>query len=367
MLAEYLEDKNRLLGALEKAGAALHERTSVYALLETDDPAWPFEIALVSAQGSVDDQMKLVNERLFGRAFLDYGFHEVLDENSIEGTVYAPIEELFSDDDCIGVAPVSFFDADAARARMARGADEDEDDDSDAVLDSQRFAHFLKAVSGKVVDGQPAGTMTYDDTERVRGLIFKYDTGAGAPVVAFQRVQPMWVQQKSSLLLFTPEGNAPEVFAARSLKMGTAFDFVLYEDTLYFRSLKALEILFKYRKLVAQQAKDYADTLEPIVADFEKLDERIDKSRAVANKLLKLQQEGSPVADMDPTELEGRVGRIPYYNRKVHFNEQGKVMLTTDTNVSDFIRMLQDTLLVSPLSSSKYEAKSKKLLDSEEL
>ena len=41
-------------------------------------------------------------------------------------------------------------------------------------------------------------------------------------------------------------------------------------------------------------------------------------------------------------------------------------MLTTDTNVSDFIRLLGDTFLVSPVSDARYEAGTKKLLDSDE-
>ena len=46
----------------------------------------------------------------------------------IEGVAYQPIEELYADPDCIGCAPVSFFDDDKTVARMAHGADEDDDE-----------------------------------------------------------------------------------------------------------------------------------------------------------------------------------------------------------------------------------------------
>lgn len=366
MDAELLKDKTALLAAIERADASLKENSSIYALVETEDPGWPFEIRLLSAAPLADAELKVINERLFDRAFLDFGYHEVRDENNIAGISYEPVEELFSNPDCIGVTGLELFDDELAAARMAHGMDEDDDASNP---DNGRFAAFLRAVRGSVVEGSPAAEVSYDDVQHLCGLIFKYQCGPerGDCVVAFQRVQPMWIQQKSSILTFDPDATGATAFSGRSLKIGTSFDFSLYGGKVFFRSLKALEILFKYKKLVAQQAKDYADSLEPILADFEKIDERIEKSRAVANKLLKLQQDGSPVAEIDPAELEGRISRIAYYSRKVKFNEEGKVMLTTDTQVNDFIRMLSDTFLVSPLSAARYEARTKKLLDSDEV
>lgn len=364
MLSEYAYDKKSLISALERADASLHENTSVYALLETDDPGWPFEVRLVCGKGQESADMKLIDERLFDRAFLDFGYHEVRDEKNLEGVAYAPIEELLANPDCIGVAPIEFFDADASRARMAHGMDEDDEQD----LDTPRFVRFLKLARETVFEGVACDELQSDDLERICGLLFRYDThaqGDASCVMAFQRVQPMWVQKKSSLLVFGAEGQV-QAFSGRSLKVGNNFDFVIFDGKILFRNLRALEILFKYRKIVAQCAKDYADTFDGILADFEKIDERIEKSRAVANRLLKLQREGSPVANLDAQELQYRVNRIGYYSRKIKFNEEGKVMLTTDTNVSDFIRLLGDTFLVSPVSDARYEARTKKLLDSDE-
>lgn len=152
-----------------------------------------------------------------------------------------------------------------------------------------------------------------EDVAQVRGLLFKYVTGASGDaqcVIAFQRTQRMWIQQKSSYLLFDGAQARPEAFSSRSLRVGTTFDFVLFGDNVFFRNLRALEILFKFNRLVSQRAKDYADTLDGIVADFEKFDERIEASRGVANKLLKMQREGTAVAELDPEELEYRVNRI---------------------------------------------------------
>ena len=218
MLTELLEEKKALMAALDAVNADLHRNVSVYAVLETQDPSWPFDIRWVAKPGTASDDMKLINERLFDRAFLDYGFHEVLDENQIEGVAYQPIEELYADPDCIGCAPVSFFDDDKTVARMAHGADEDDDELED--LDAQRFLFFLKSVAGSVVD-----------VEKLVGLVFKYECageGGRQTVVAFQRVQRMWIQQKSSYLLFGTEEDEPFAFSYRSVKIGNSFDFVLY-------------------------------------------------------------------------------------------------------------------------------------------
>lgn len=130
--------------------------------------------------------------------------------------------------------------------------------------------------------------------------------------------------------------------------------------------MRALEILFRFNKFVSKRAKDYADTLDPFLADFEKLDACIDASRGVANKLLKMQRDGSPVAQLAPEELETKANRIPYYSNKLKFNEDGKIMLTTNREVNDFIRMLNDDYLVSPLTQEDYEARTKKPLKRDE-
>ena len=93
---------------------------ATYAVIETEDPAMPFEICLVHDCGNEDDAARLLNERLFDRAFLDFGYKEVRGEDNLEGVIYAPIEELFTDKVCIGVASRSMFDDDLSRVRMAR-------------------------------------------------------------------------------------------------------------------------------------------------------------------------------------------------------------------------------------------------------
>lgn len=292
MIAEYKNDKVAFLSALEQADANLHANVATYAVVETEDPMTPFEICLVHERGAESDAARLLNERLFDHAFLDFGYKEVRSEDNLEGVVYAPIEELFGDKPCIGVAPRSMFDDDLTRVRMARGAEEDDvEEDADAMC----FTHFLKAVDGRVIDG---GSCPHARCRRChpgsRPAFQIRDRGDDASqcVVAFQRTQRMWIQQKSSYLLFDGAHAEPDAFASRSLRVGTTFDFALFGDKLLFRNLRALEILFKFNKLVSQRAKDYADTLDGIVADFEKLDERIEASRGVANKLLKMQREG---------------------------------------------------------------------------
>ncbi len=367
MLSEYMNDKTRLLSALEQISANLHERCATYAIIETEDPATPFEARWVHRQGEESDAARIMNERLFDRGFLDFGFKEIRGEDNLEGMVYGSIEELFADSNRIGVAPYSFFDDDAAQVRMAHGADDDVS--SSVEADLMRFPFFLNLVRGRVISGEPASVLNAQEVPQVCGLLFRYaiDGADGKNcIVAFQRTQRMWIQQKSSYLLFDGAQATPEAFSSRSIRVGTSFDFCMYDDSLYFRNLKALEILFKFNQLVSQHAKDYADTLDPILADFEKLDERIDASRGVANRLLKMQREGTPVADMNADDLQYRANRIAYYSHKLKFNEDGKVMLTTNREVSDFLRMLNDEYLVSPLTQGAYEARSKKPLDSDE-
>lgn len=364
MLTEYKNDKAALLSALELVDANLHANTASYAVVETEDPARPFELRWIHEAGRESASAKLMNERLFDRGFLDFGYKEVRSEDNIEGISYEPIEELLVNDACIGVASFSFFDEDASRVRMARGAEEDEAPEENPA--AMRFARFLEIVRGTCIEGAPQKALSQDEVGQVCGLLFKYqEASSGDFIIAFQRTQRMWIQQKSSFLFFNEDG-APEAFAGRSIKLGNGFDFIWHGDNLFFRNLRALEILFKFHKLSSQQAKDYADTLDPILADFEKLDERIEASRGVANKLLKMQKEGTPIAELSADELQYRANRIAYYSRKLKFNEDGKVMLTTNREVSDFLRLLNDTLLVSPLTSVEYEATSKKPLEAPE-
>lgn len=365
MITEYKNDKTALLSALEQADSNLNANTSVYAVVATEDPVAPFEICMVQEPGSRNPEMKTINERLFDRAFLDFGYKEVLGPDNLEGTVYAPIEELFTKENIIGVAPRDFFDQELSSYRMARGAEEDADDEDSLEL----FPVFLKLVDERVIDGKPQRQLETHDLSHVCGFLFKYATGDGSDascVVAFMRIMRMWAQNRSSFFLFEGSKGTAEPFASSSIRIGNRFDFLLHSNKVFLRNFRALEILFKFNKLLAQRAKDYADTLDPFIADFEKLDERIEASRGVATKLMKMQREGSPVAELAPEELEERVNRLPYYNRKLKFNEEGKIMLTTNREVNDLLRMLNDDYVVSPLTNEDYEARSKKPLKRDE-
>ena len=367
MLSEYADAKKNLMAAIEQSDEQLNRVTTIYALLETEDPGWPFDLRLISRQGLLDEELRVMNERLFDKAFLDFGYREIRTEDNLEGVVYAPLEDMMSDNSCIGVAPVSQFDESVAKAYMARGAEDDEVSEDPSRM---RFNFFLRLVREFVMGFDEPQVMTAGELDRISGLIFKYDPdgqGGQSCVVAFQRVQRMWVQKRSSYLLFTDEGAEPSPFAGQSLKLGNSFDFAICSGQVFFRNLRALEILFSFTELLAQQAKDYADTLEPIVADFEKLDERIEASRSVANKLIKLQKEGSAVAELSVEELQARVSRVAYYSGKIKFNEQGRVMLTTNTEVNDFLRLLNDNMLVSPVTSERYEVRSKKRLTADDV
>lgn len=217
MIAEYKNDKVALLSALEQADANLHAHVATYAVIETEDPAMPFEICLVHDCGNEDDASRLLNERLFDRAFLDFGYKEVRGEDNLEGVVYAPIEELFTDKVCIGVAPRSMFDDDLSRVRMARGAEEEEVEETDDVM---RFVHFLKAIDGRVIDGAPARTLAAEDVAQVCGLLFKYVTGTDGSaqcVVAFQRTQRMWFSKsRATCSLTVPKASRKRLRAALS-------------------------------------------------------------------------------------------------------------------------------------------------------
>ena len=365
-MSEFSKEKKTLcdvLNVVAKAGVAEH--VSTYALIDTEDPGWPFDFRWIQKEGAATRENTLFNERLFESGFLDFGFREVRNEDNLESVVYKSIEDMFTDKDCIGVAPLEMFEGNE-RVRMARGI---EDENEDENPENYKFALFAKGVEGNIVDGQPAQELDYEDVPKVLGLVFKYTVsieGKRQDIVAFQRTQPMWILKKSSFLLFNREGGT-ETFSDRSLKLGTNFDFIIYQGTAYFRTLRTLEGLFGFRRLMQQHARDYAEELDHLVADFEKLEERISESTTVANKLLKLQKDASPVVDMPASELEYRVKRMACYSTKVNFNQEGKVMLVTNGNVNDFLRVLSDDVLVSPLSEARYQCRSKKRLDDPEL
>ena len=358
-MSDFLEDKKQLTGLLDSIAAdGVANNVSISALIDTEDPAFPFDYRWIQKAGASSRAGGLCVERLFDTGFMDFGFREVRNEDNLEGVVYKDIEDMFSDPDCIGVATQAYFGPQGDSIRMARGIEaEAEEEDPDTY----KFALFLTGVQQNIVDGEPAQQLDYEDVSKVLGLIFKFELG-GRVLVAFQRTQRMWIQQKSSYLLFSRD-DTPEFFSDRSLKLGSSFDFCIFGENVYFKSLKTLEGLFAFRKLMQQHARDYADTLDHLVADYEKLEERITESTTVANKLLKIQKDGSAVVDMPANEVAYRVKRLAYYSGKVNFNEEDKVMLVTNANVSNFLKMLGDDMLVSPLTEAHYEAKSKKRLD----
>ena len=138
-------------------------------------------------------------------------------------------------------------------------------------------------------------------------------------------------------------------------------DVVIVEDTICPSKISFLENYFGFEVYIRTEAQSTVRIIETtgLIKDIEKFNDFIAKEKPTnAKKLLKIKN--SPVLSMPVEIVIQRLPSIPRYsNIKI---EDGQIIATSQKDVSNILKMLNDDFLRSELSQKEYDSPAKKIL-----
>ncbi len=140
-------------------------------------------------------------------------------------------------------------------------------------------------------------------------------------------------------------------------------DLAIINGSIITSNISLLQQSFGFEKYIRSEAAKTIQTIETldILSDTSKLLAFEDKAKLTnAKKLLKAQK--SPVLDMDKTALISGLQKHPRYKNKFKF-EKGKIIINSQKDVAELIKMLNDDIVRSELTNQEYDSTAKNRLE----
>ena len=205
-------------------------------------------------------------------------------------------------------------------------------------------------------------SFTEDDRSDLLGFAFCFAIDSKA-VWVYQHVYPTSVSKKSKGLLAVigHESVFEKVDKNRLFCIESRGDVVIIENTICPRKVKFLEQNFGLEVYIRTGAQNTISTIKAtgLIEGVEKFNDFIAKEKLTnAKKLFKIKN--SPVISIPVEVIVKRLPEIPRYNNiKI---ENGKIVATSQKDVLNILKMLNDDFLRSELSQKEYDSPAKKIL-----
>lgn len=147
------------------------------------------------------------------------------------------------------------------------------------------------------------------------------------------------------------------------LRLEERIDIAVIEDSLITSRIDVLQRQFGFSEYIQREAGKTLDAIRKIdlLQDTDKLDALLGKeSLTFAKKLMKI--ENSPVLSMKREELAEKLKTHPRYRNSFQFSGDDRVILRSQKDAKEFLKMLNDDFVRSDLSGQEYDSPSKQLL-----
>lgn len=204
----------------------------------------------------------------------------------------------------------------------------------------------------------------FSESDRANLLGFAFCFSIDAKRVwAYQHVYPTSISKKSNglLTLISRENVFEKLSNSKLFCIEKRVDVVIVETTICPCKISFLENNFGFEVYIRSEAQSTISVIETtgLIQDIAKFNDFIAKEKTTnAKKLLKIKR--SPVLSMPAEVVIQRLPTIPRYsNIKI---EDGQIIATSQKDVANILKMLNDDFLRSELSQKEYDSPAKKIL-----
>lgn len=204
---------------------------------------------------------------------------------------------------------------------------------------------------------------TYSEKEQdsLMGLLFRINLNDNN-VWFYQHIYPvrMIKRSKSIYAMFSNDTYVP--LNRDVLQIDSRIDFLIIGNAIITSNINLLQKHFGFDEYIRSEAKQAIGIIDEldIVSDMSKVFAFESKEQLTnAKKLLKAKN--SPVLKMEKKELISKLINHPRYKDKFTF-ENNQIVINSQKEVKEFIKMLNDDIVRSELTNSEYDSSNKQIL-----
>lgn len=247
--------------------------------------------------------------------------------------------------------------------------DDIEVDSSDNIADKRRVIYEFQQTEAYspfgVIKEWRKETEQYSEQDQpnLRGLLFRMNRNDD-DIWAYQRIYNVsLVKRSKSLLATVGKTNTYVLMDTDVLRIDSRIDVLIIDDIFFSSNVNLLQKSFGFDAYIRGEAAKTIQLIDNlgVVSDTQKIMAFGDKE-ALSNAKKLLKAKNSPVMKMKKTDLLMRLRKHPRYKNKFKIQDD-KIMINSQKEAGEFIKMLNDDILRSELTGWEYDSLSKKVLE----
>lgn len=187
--------------------------------------------------------------------------------------------------------------------------------------------------------------------------------------ILYKRFYPVFLLGRGSFCLI-PSKQRFEELDREILRVSRDYQFIRSGSDIYIKDLKVLEKFGGFRSIIEKEATAAVDVIEGLnlLEESEILRETLAQDITFARKLCRVGRHSPVLLNHVSNETIIEFSKnYPGLSGQLRYNEVGKrILLTTKKSQKLFLKLLDDSYLVSQLTNLYYESSSKECIFSEE-
>lgn len=245
-------------------------------------------------------------------------------------------------------------------------------DDRDGVFyhyDMEEFPESLKYFSEfDYKTDYPKFVFGKDDLIHLEAYIIVIGTQE-KHCILYKRFYPVFLLGRGSFCLI-PSKRRFEELDREILRVSRDYQFIRAGGDIYIKDLKVLEKFGGFRSIIEKEAITTVDVIEGLnlLEESEILRETLAQDITFARKLCRVGRYSPVLLNHIPNETIIEFSKnYPGLSGQFRYNEAGnRILLTTKKSQKLFLKLLDDSYLISQLTNLYYESSSKECIFSEE-
>lgn len=180
-------------------------------------------------------------------------------------------------------------------------------------------------------------------------------------IYCYQNIFPTSFIKRNNKIPLIRNGNTFSQTKNNIFVIEKRVDFIIFNNELYVQNWKMLQSKYSFNDYISKTANTTLDKVRNcgLLDDMTKLIEENEKIN-ISKQLMKA--ENSPIFNIPKQNILNKA-KISQTYKKL-FDEDGNLVVNTKEKVKIFIKLLNDDILISPLTDQEYSVTSKKETDS---
>lgn len=200
----------------------------------------------------------------------------------------------------------------------------------------------------------------------IQGFIFRYGIESNY-IILYQHFYPVNLLKKDKTIMGSLEiiAGQPQfkLIENNIIKITDSIDIIIFNQYIISNNFKILENKFGFQKYIENISNNVENEIKNIdlIEETDKINNYLDDYKT-KKKLAKTK--GSKVLKMDKEIIIKKISEDDYYRQNIKI-ENGKIKIESKKDFSIFLKLLNDDILKSNITSTTYDTSSKKEMEKE--